>query len=58
MYQDYKLKYEVDPESSDFVIPSSYSAKEVSTFGKKTSHVPMDKAGQVLHPNGGTIVGS
>ncbi len=62
------------------LIPSSYSAKEVATFGKKTSHVPMDRAGQpcevspcyvflasddasymtgqVLHPNGGTIVGS
>lgn len=62
------------------LIPSSYSAEEVATFGKKTSHVPMDRAGQpcevspcyvflasddsgymtgqVLHPNGGTIVGS
>lgn len=62
------------------LIPASYSAKEVATFGKKTSHVPMDRAGQpcevspcyvflasddssymtgqVLHPNGGTIVGS
>ncbi len=62
------------------LIPSSYSAKEVATFGKKTSHVPMNRAGQpcevspcyvflasddssymtgqVLHPNGGTIVGS
>lgn len=62
------------------LIPSSYSAKEVATFGKVTSHVPMDRAGQpcevspcyvflasddasymtgqVLHPNGGTIVGS
>lgn len=62
------------------LIPSSYSAKEVATFGKKTSRVPMDRAGQpcevspcyvflasddasymtgqVLHPNGGTIVGS
>lgn len=61
------------------LIPSSYSAKEVATFGKVTSHVPMDRAGQpcevspcyvflasddasymtgqVLHPNGGTIVG-
>ena len=28
------------------LIPSSYSAKEVATFGKKTSHVPMDRAGQ------------
>ncbi|MCM1155546.1 MAG: SDR family oxidoreductase [Roseburia sp.] len=62
------------------LIPASYSAREVMTFGKKTSHVPMDRAGQpcevspcyvflasddssymtgqVLHPNGGTIVGS
>lgn len=62
------------------LIPASYSAEEVSTFGRKTSHVPMDRAGQpcevspcyvflatddssymtgqVLHPNGGTIVGS
>ena len=62
------------------LIPASYSAKEVATFGKKTSHVPMNRAGQpcevspcyvflasddssymtgqVLHPNGGTIVGS
>lgn len=62
------------------LIPSSYSAEEVATFGRKTSHVPMDRAGQpceaspcyvflasddssymtgqVLHPNGGTIVGS
>lgn len=62
------------------LIPASYSAKEVATFGKKTSHVPMDRAGQpcevspcyvflasddssymtgqILHPNGGTIVGS
>ena len=62
------------------LIPASYSAKEVATFGQKTSHVPMDRAGQpcevspcyvflasddssymtgqVLHPNGGTIVGS
>lgn len=62
------------------LIPSSYSAKEVATFGKKTSHVPMNRAGQpcevspcyvflasddssymtgqVLHPNGGTVVGS
>lgn len=62
------------------LIPSSYSAEEVATFGKKTSHVPMNRAGQpcevspcyvflasddssymtgqVLHPNGGTIVGS
>lgn len=62
------------------LIPASFSAKEVATFGKKTSHVPMNRAGQpcevspcyvflasddssymtgqVLHPNGGTIVGS
>lgn len=62
------------------LIPASYSAEEVATFGKKTSHVPMDRAGQpcevspcyvflasedssymtgqILHPNGGTIVGS
>lgn len=60
------------------LIPASFSAKEVATFGKKTSHVPMNRAGQpceispcyvflasddasymtgqVLHPNGGTIV--
>lgn len=62
------------------LIPSSYSAEEVRTFGSKTSEVPMHRAGQpceiapcyvflasddssymtgqVLHPNGGTIVGS
>ncbi|MCI8509793.1 MAG: SDR family oxidoreductase [Lachnospiraceae bacterium] len=62
------------------LIPASYSAKEVATFGRKTSKVPMMRAGQpcevspcyvflasdassymtgqVLHPNGGTIVGS
>ena len=62
------------------LIPASYSAEEVSTFGSKTSEVPMKRAGQpcevspcyvflasedagymtgqVLHPNGGTIVGS
>ncbi len=62
------------------LIPASYSAEEVASFGRKTSHVPMDRAGQpcevspcyvflasddssymtgqVLHPNGGTIVGS
>lgn len=62
------------------LIPASYSAEEVAAFGKKTSHVPMNRAGQpcevspcyvflasddssymtgqVLHPNGGTIVGS
>ncbi len=62
------------------LIPASYSAEEVKTFGTKTSQVPMMRAGQpcevspcyvflasedasymtgqVLHPNGGTIVGS
>lgn len=62
------------------LIPASYSAEEVRTFGTKTSQVPMKRAGQpceispcyvflasedasymtgqVLHPNGGTIVGS
>ncbi len=62
------------------LIPSSYSAQAVSTFGRETSKVPMMRAGQpcevspcyvflasedasyitgqVLHPNGGTIVGS
>ena len=62
------------------LIPASYSAEEVRTFGSGTSKVPMDRAGQpcevapcyvflasedssymtgqVLHPNGGTIVGS
>lgn len=62
------------------LIPSSFSAEEVRTFGTKTSKVPMMRAGQpcevspcyvflasddssymtgqVLHPNGGTIVGS
>lgn len=62
------------------LIPASYSAEEVRTFGRKTSQVPMMRAGQpcevsscyvflasedasymtgqVLHPNGGTIVGS
>lgn len=62
------------------LIPASYSADEVRTFGTKTSQVPMMRAGQpcevspcyvflasedgsymtgqVLHPNGGTIVGS
>ncbi|MCM1467732.1 MAG: SDR family oxidoreductase [Alistipes sp.] len=61
------------------LIPSSYSAEAVTTFGRKTSKVPMMRAGQpcevspcyvflasddasymtgqVLHPNGGTIVG-
>lgn len=60
------------------LIPSSYSAKEVTTFGSYTSEVPMQRAGQpfevapcyvflasddsrymtgqVLHPDGGTIV--
>ncbi len=28
------------------LIPASYSAEEVATFGKKTSHVPMNRAGQ------------
>lgn len=62
------------------LIPASYSAKAVTTFGRGTSKVPMMRAGQpcevspcyvflasedasymtgqVLHPNGGTIVGS
>lgn len=62
------------------LIPASFSAEEVETFGTETSHVPMMRAGQpcevspcyvflasedasymtgqVLHPNGGTIVGS
>lgn len=62
------------------LIPASYSAEEVAGFGRTTSHVPMNRAGQpcevspcyvflasddssyitgqVLHPNGGTIVGS
>ena len=62
------------------LIPSSFSAKQVETFGSGTSSVPMDRAGQpfevatsyvflasddssymsgqVLHPNGGAIVGS
>ncbi len=62
------------------LIPASFSAEEVATFGRKTSRVPMDRAGhpcevspcyvflasddssymtgQVMHPNGGTIVGS
>ena len=62
------------------LIPASYSAEQVETFGSGTSSVPMDRAGQpfevatsyvffasddsrymsgqVLHPNGGTIVGS
>lgn len=62
------------------LIPASYSAEAVATFGRKTSKVPMMRAGQpcevapcyvflasedasymtgqVLHPNGGTIVGS
>lgn len=60
------------------LIPASYSAEEVETFGAKTAEVPMMRAGQpcevspcyvflasddssymtgqVLHPNGGTIV--
>ena len=62
------------------LIPASFSAEEVKTFGAKTSEVPMKRAGQpcevspcyvflasddasymtgqVLHPDGGTIVGS
>lgn len=62
------------------LIPASFSAEEVRTFGSGTSKVPMLRAGQpcevapcyvflasddssymtgqVLHPNGGTIVGS
>lgn len=62
------------------LIPASFSAEQVSTFGRKTSKVPMKRAGQpcevspcyvflasddasymtgqVLHPNGGTIVGA
>ena len=62
------------------LIPASFSAEEVETFGAKTSQVPMMRAGQpcevspcyvflasddasymtgqVLHPDGGTIVGS
>ena len=62
------------------LIPASFSAEEVTTFGRKTSRVPMMRAGQpcevspcyiflasedalymtgqVLHPNGGTIVGA
>ena len=62
------------------LIPSSFSAEQVETFGSGTSKVPMNRAGQpfevatsyvflasddsrymsgqVLHPNGGTIVGS
>lgn len=62
------------------LIPASFSAKQVETFGSGTSKVPMDRAGQpfevatsylflasddssymsgqVLHPNGATIVGS
>lgn len=62
------------------LIPASYTAQEVETFGTGTAAVPMKRAGQpfeaassyvflasddasymtgqVLHPNGGTIVGS
>lgn len=62
------------------LIPASYSAEEVRTFGSGTSKVPMlwvgqpcevapcyvflasndasYMTGQVLYPNGGTIVGS
>ena len=61
------------------LIPASYSAEEVRTFGSGTARVPMMRAGQpceiapcyvflasddasymtgqILHPNGGTIVG-
>ena len=61
------------------LIPASYSAEEVRTFGSGTAQVPMMRAGQpceiapcyvflasedasymtgqILHPNGGTIVG-
>lgn len=61
------------------LIPASYSAEAVSTFGMGTAHVPMNRAGQpceispcyvflasddssymtgqILHPNGGTIIG-
>ena len=60
------------------LIPASFSAEAVTTFGRKTSQVPMMRAGQpcevspcyvflasedasymtgqVMHPNGGTIV--
>ena len=62
------------------LIPASFSAEQVETFGSGTSKVPMNRAGQpfevatsylflasddssymsgqVLHPNGGAIVGS
>lgn len=62
------------------LIPASFSAEEVATFGRKASQVPMMRAGQpcevspcyvflasedasymtgqVLHPNGGTMIGS
>lgn len=62
------------------LIPASYSAEDVRTFGSGTARVPMMRAGQpgevapcyvflasddasymtgqVLHPNGGTVVGS
>lgn len=62
------------------LIPSSFSAEQVETFGSDTSKVPMNRAGQpfevatsfvflasddssymsgqILHPNGGAIVGS
>lgn len=62
------------------LIPATFPAEEVKTFGAKTSQVPMMRAGQpcevspcyvflasddasymtgqVLHPDGGTIVGS
>ena len=62
------------------LIPASFSAEQLQTFGSGTSEVPMNRArqpfemapsyvflasddsrymsGQVLHPNGGAIVGS
>lgn len=62
------------------LIPSSFSAEQVETFGSDTSKVPINRAGQpfevatsfvflasddssymsgqILHPNGGAIVGS
>lgn len=62
------------------LIPASFSAEQVETFGSYTSKVPMNRAGQpfevatsfvflasddssymsgqILHPNGGAIVGS
>ena len=62
------------------LIPASFSAEQIQTFGSGTSEVPMNRAGQpfemapsyvflasddsrymsgqVLHPNGGVVVGS